>query len=197
MAAAHPPVHGFCKACACHIHQDVPTVFVLMPCIPTPQDPFGAGMRVSTRYAYKAGKVCAWMRNPDPRSGTIIGMYLIDVHPKGEDVDEAEGCLSGSSQPADATLLRPTNSRHTSSSKSACCFANSSMLCWAKRRSSLDGQARCDFAGCQTAGIPCEPGAHIPIKCLRRLICLPIPPPSPFPFTLMYVLQGLRVGAPR
>jgi hypothetical protein len=48
------------------------------------QDPFGAGMRISTRYAYLGGKVCAWLQIPEPTSGTIFGMYLIDIHPKGE-----------------------------------------------------------------------------------------------------------------
>jgi hypothetical protein len=48
------------------------------------QDPFGAGMRISTRYAYLGGKVCAWLTIPEPTSGTIFGMYLIDIHPKGE-----------------------------------------------------------------------------------------------------------------
>jgi hypothetical protein len=40
-------------------------------------------MRISTRYAYLGGKVCAWLRVPEPQSGTIAGMYLIDSHPKG------------------------------------------------------------------------------------------------------------------
>jgi hypothetical protein len=52
--------------------------------LPAMQDAFGAGARVGTKYAYKGGKICAWMKNPDPRPGTIIGMYLIDAHPKGE-----------------------------------------------------------------------------------------------------------------
>lgn len=48
------------------------------------QDPFGAGMRISTRYAYLGGKVCTWLQIPEPASGTIFGLYLIDSHPKGE-----------------------------------------------------------------------------------------------------------------
>ncbi|KAF8066204.1 ycf42 [Scenedesmus sp. PABB004] len=52
---------------------------------PLRMDPFGAGMRVSTRYAYLGGKVCAWLRIPEPTSGTIFGMYLIDIHPKGSE----------------------------------------------------------------------------------------------------------------
>jgi hypothetical protein len=56
----------------------------MLCCMLLLQDAFGAGMRLTTKYAYKAGSVCAWMRYPDPRSGTIVGMYLIDVHPKGE-----------------------------------------------------------------------------------------------------------------
>ncbi|WIA13910.1 hypothetical protein OEZ85_002481 [Tetradesmus obliquus] len=52
---------------------------------PLKMDPFGAGMRISTRYAYLGGKVCAWLTIPEPTSGTIFGMYLIDVHPKGSE----------------------------------------------------------------------------------------------------------------
>jgi hypothetical protein len=61
------------------------------------QDAFGAGMRLTTKYAYKAGSVCAWMRYPDPRSGTIVGLYLIDVHPKGECVRSPwlDDCILG------------------------------------------------------------------------------------------------------
>lgn len=47
------------------------------------QDPFGAGMRISTRYAYRGGRLCATISIPNPASGTIFGMYLIDIHPKG------------------------------------------------------------------------------------------------------------------
>jgi hypothetical protein len=50
----------------------------------TPQDPFGAGMRISTHYAYLGGRLCATIAIPNPTSGTIFGMYLIDIHPKGE-----------------------------------------------------------------------------------------------------------------
>ena len=48
------------------------------------KDAFGAGGRVGTAYAYLGGKICAWMQNPNPQSGTIVGMYLIDIHPKGK-----------------------------------------------------------------------------------------------------------------
>eukprot|EP00775_Hariotina_reticulata_P006081 gene6081-6321_t len=52
---------------------------------PLKQDPFGAGMRVSSRYAYLGGTLCAWVSLPEPTSGTIFGMYLIDRHPKGSE----------------------------------------------------------------------------------------------------------------
>lgn len=52
----------------------------------TPQDPFGAGMRISTHYAYLGGRLCATISIPNPTSGTIFAMYLIDIHPKGETV---------------------------------------------------------------------------------------------------------------
>jgi hypothetical protein len=48
------------------------------------QDPFGAGMRITTPYAYFGGRLCATISIPTPTSGTIFGMYLIDYHPKGE-----------------------------------------------------------------------------------------------------------------
>lgn len=40
-------------------------------------------MRLSTRFAYLGGKVCARLQIPKPTSGTIFGLYLIDVHPRG------------------------------------------------------------------------------------------------------------------
>lgn len=52
---------------------------------PLTGDPFGAGMRISTRYAYLGGKVCTWLQIPNPTSGTIFGLYLIDIHPKGSE----------------------------------------------------------------------------------------------------------------
>lgn len=67
-----------------------------MPCVCVGwQDPFGAGMRVSTKYAYRGGKLCATIALPNPASGTIFGMYLIDVHPKGVANTLAEICLPG------------------------------------------------------------------------------------------------------
>lgn len=63
-------------------------MYRLLACllINTPQDPFGAGMRISTHYAYLGGRLCATISIPNPTSGTIFGMYLIDIHPKGEAV---------------------------------------------------------------------------------------------------------------
>lgn len=55
-------------------------------CVPSAQDPFGAGMRISTHYAYLGGRLCATISLPNPTSGTIIAMYLIDSHPKGKPV---------------------------------------------------------------------------------------------------------------
>lgn len=43
-------------------------------------------MRISTHYAYLGGRLCATIRIPNPTSGTIFGMYLIDIHPKGKGV---------------------------------------------------------------------------------------------------------------
>jgi len=50
---------------------------------PLRMDPFGAGARVSSKYAYKSAKVCSTMRYPHPTSGTIVGFYLMDFHPTG------------------------------------------------------------------------------------------------------------------
>jgi hypothetical protein len=44
---------------------------------PLKGDPFGAGMRISTRYAYRGGKLCATVAIPKPTSGTIFAMYLV------------------------------------------------------------------------------------------------------------------------
>lgn len=61
---------------------------------PLLKDPFGAGMRISSRYAYLGGKLCAWVVLPEPASGTIFGMYLIDTHPKG-DADDRDRAAAG------------------------------------------------------------------------------------------------------
>lgn len=55
-----------------------------MDCVLCVQDPFGAGMRISTQYAYLGGRLCATITIPNPTSGTIFAMYLIDIHPKGK-----------------------------------------------------------------------------------------------------------------
>lgn len=52
---------------------------------PLKQDPFGAGLRISTANAWLAGRLSATIRIPNPTSGTIFAMYLIDVHPKGSE----------------------------------------------------------------------------------------------------------------
>jgi hypothetical protein len=79
----HLPAKGGSMAAA-YMHQ-LPHKIILSAFMALPaQDPFGAGMRISTRYAYLGGKVCAWLQIPEPTSGTIFGMYLIDIHPKGE-----------------------------------------------------------------------------------------------------------------
>jgi hypothetical protein len=52
---------------------------------PLKKDPFGAGMRISTHYAYLGGRLCATIALPNPTSGTIFAMYLIDIHPKGSE----------------------------------------------------------------------------------------------------------------
>jgi hypothetical protein len=41
-------------------------------------------MRISTHYAYLGGRLCATIALPNPTSGTIFAMYLIDIHPKGK-----------------------------------------------------------------------------------------------------------------